>query len=206
MTYAVGMPPGSTSVLAAVLLASAPFPVTFCFRDPLRSVVESLPLRLQVAIGAAALSYGSRPYSQLNHRAVCPPRSYYDWQRCAAPQHSRAPLDHVRFMDQPQLHHVIWLGRLAAYPLGSCYDWQHHATLSRSHAPPDLVRLWRAIANPCARGHGRQASCQCAETRNSYVVVAGRADAIRAVGAAEAVRALEAIFLRLAEPFVASCP
>jgi hypothetical protein len=200
------MPPGSTPVLAALLLASAPFPVTFRFRNPLRSIVESLPLRLQVAIGAAALPYGSHPYSRLNRLAVCPPRSYYNWQRRAAPQHSRSPPDRVRFMDQPQLHHVIQLGRLAAYPLGSCYDWQQCATLSCSRAPPDLVRLWRAIATPCAHGHGRRASCQCAETRNSYVVVAGRSDAIHAVGAAEAVRALEAIYHHLVEPFVASCP
>jgi hypothetical protein len=145
------MLPGSTPVLAALLLASAPFPVTFRFCNPLRSVVESLPLRLQVAIGAAALPYGLRPYSRLNRLAVCPPGSYYDWQRRAAPQQSRAPPDRVWFMDQPQLHYVIRLGCLAAYPLGSCYDWQHHATLSRSRAPPDLVRLWRAIAIPCAR-------------------------------------------------------
>ncbi len=180
--------------------------MTFCFRDQLRSVVESLPLRLQVAIGAAALPYRSRPYSRLNHLAVCPAGSYYNWQRRAAPQHSRAPPDRVRFMDQPQLHHVVRLGRLAAYLLGSCYDWQHRAMLSRLHAPPDLVRLWRAIATPCARSHGRRASSQCAETRNSYVVVAGRSDAIRAVDAAEAVRALKAIFRCLAGPFIASCP
>jgi hypothetical protein len=172
----------------------------------MRSVVESLPLHLQVAIGAAALPYGSRPYSRLNRLAVCPPGSYYDWQRRAAPQHSRAPADRVWFMDQSQLHHVIRLGRLAAYLLGSCYDWQHRAMLLRSRAPLDLIRLWRAIATPCAHGHGRLASCQCTETRNLYVVVAGRGDAIRAVGAAEAILALEAIFRRLAEPLVASCP
>ncbi len=91
-------------------------------------------------------------------------------------------------------------------PTGVCYDWQHRATLLRWRAPPDLVWLWGAIATPCARSHGRRASSQCAETRNSYVVVAGRGDAIRAVGAVEAVRALEAIFRGLVEPFVASCP
>jgi hypothetical protein len=94
------------------------------------------------------------------------------------------------------------LCRLAAYLPGLCYDWQHCTTPSRPRAPLNHVCLWRAVAVLCAHGYGRQASYYCAVTCNSYVV-AGRSDAIHARNAAEAVRALEAMFRHKAGPFVA---
>jgi hypothetical protein len=82
------------------------------------------------------------------------------------------------------------------------YDWQHRVTPSRPRAPQDHVQPWRAEAAPCAHGYERQASYQCAVTRNSYIV-AGRGDAIRAIGVAGAFRVLEAIFRCKAGPSVA---
>ncbi len=57
------------------------------------------------------------------------------------------------------------------------------------------------MATLCAHGYGQQASYQCAVTRNSYVV-AVQGCAIYAIGTAEAVCMLEAIFCHLVGPTV----